>query len=134
MKDRLIELIDSQNKIKNLFHIGGSQYASYEVIYDVQEFQDWLQEIKLELQGIHDKTHDLFILETINVCGERMQGTHDRRIFNELTAKLNAIRKNIDKYYPEEVDKQSGTVARTNVIEDDNKEPLIFISHSSKNK
>ena len=35
------------------------------------EFQNWLQEIKLELQGIYDRTHDTFVWETINLCGKR---------------------------------------------------------------
>ena len=107
--------------------------TSFEQISDVPEFQNWLQEIKLELQGIYDRTHDIFVWETINLCGKRMDGVTEKKYFIELAGKLQAIRKNIDKYYPEEKvvselpQSQGGVFCMK-------KKPLIFISHSSKNK
>ena len=103
MKKDLIELIDSQKEIQKMFHpFDGGMGTSFERISDVSEFQNWIQEIKLELQGIYDGTHDTFVWETINLCGKRLYGFTEKKYFIELAAKLQAIRKNIDKYYPDE--------------------------------
>ena len=103
MKKDLIELIDSQKEIQKMFHpFDGGMGTSFERISDVPEFQNWIQEIKLELQGIYDGTHDTFVWETINLCGKRLDGFTEKKYFIELAAKLQAIRKNIDKYYPDE--------------------------------
>ena len=134
MKKDLIELIDSRKEIEKMFHpFDGGKGRAFEQISDVPEFQDWLQEIKLELQGIYDRTLDTFVWETINLCGKRLDGFTEKKYFIELVGKLQAIRKNIDKYYPEEKvvselpQSQGGVFCMK-------KKPLIFISHSSKNK
>ena len=132
MKKDLIKLIDSQEDIEKLFHkISDSFMPEIEEIHDVQEFQDWLMEIRLELQDIYDRLHDQYVWETINVCGKKMNGTTDRKVFSEIMGRLRAIRKNVGKYYPEEDQKY-----RIGVGEDvsEKKKPLIFISHSSKNR
>lgn len=50
MKKDLIKLIDSRKEIEKMFHpFDGSKGTSFERISDVPEFQNWLQEIKLEL-------------------------------------------------------------------------------------
>lgn len=86
-----------------MFHpFDGGMGTSFERISDVPEFQNWLQEIKLELQGIYDRTHDTFVWETINLCGKRLDGFTEKKYFIELVGKLQAIRKNIDRYYPDE--------------------------------
>lgn len=55
MKKDLIKLIDSRKEIEKMFHpFDGGKGTSFELISDVPEFQNWLQEIKLELQGIYD--------------------------------------------------------------------------------
>lgn len=134
MKKDLIELIDSRKEIEKMFHpFGGGMGASFERISDVPEFQNWLQEIKLELQGIYDRTHDTFVWETINLCGNRLDGFTEKKYFIELVGKLQAIRKNIDKYYPDE-EKESGLSHSQGGASGMKKKPLIFISHSSKNK
>ena len=134
MKKDLIGLIDSRKEIEKKFHsFDGGMGTSFEQISDVPEFQNWLQEIKLELQGIYDRTHDTFVWETINLCGKRLDGFTEKKYFIELAGKLQAIRKNIDKYYTEEKvvselpQSQGGVFCMK-------KKPLIFISHSSKNK
>jgi len=134
LKKDLIGLIDSRKEIEKKFHsFDGGMGTSFEQISDVPEFQNWLQEIKLELQGIYDRTHDTFVWETINLCGKRLDGFTEKKYFIELAGKLQAIRKNIDKYYPEEKvvselpQSQGGVFCMK-------KKPLIFISHSSKNK
>ncbi len=100
MKNDLITLIDSVDEIEKLFHnSGGNGLPKIQVIYDVQAFQDWLQEVRLELQDIYDRTKDHFILETLNEFNERMNGWSDKRIFSGIKSKLKAIRKNIDRYY-----------------------------------
>lgn len=134
MKEDLIELIDSQKEIEKKFHqFDGGMGKSFERISDVPEFQNWLQEIKLELQGIYDRTHDTFVWETINLCGKRLDGFTEKRYFIELVGKLQAIRKNIDKYYPEEKTELEHSQLQGGIL-DMKKKPLIFISHSSKNK
>lgn len=134
MKKDLIGLIDSRKEIEKKFHsFDGGMGTSFEQISDVPEFQNWLQKIKLELQGIYDRTHDTFVWETINLCGKRLDGFTEKKYFIELAGKLQAIRKNIDKYYQEEKvvselpQSQGGVFCMK-------KKPLIFISHSSKNK
>ena len=103
MKKDLIELIDSQKEIEKMFHpSNGGMGISFERISDVPEFQSWIQEIKLELQEIYDRTHDTFVLETVNLCGKRLDGFTEKKYFIELVGKLQAIRKHIDKYYPAE--------------------------------
>ncbi len=134
MKEDLIELIDSQKEIEKKFHqFDGGMGTSFERISDVPEFQNWLQEIKLELQGIYDRTHDTFVWETINLCGKRLDGFTEKRYFIELVGKLQAIRKNIDKYYPEEKTELEHSQLQGDIL-DMKKKPLIFISHSSENK
>lgn len=81
-----------------MFHpFGGGMGTSFERISDVPEFQNWLQEIKLELQGIYDRTHDTFVWETINLCGKRLVNIPDdipsavRRYGNHFLASLLCI-------------------------------------------
>ena len=134
MKKDLIELIDSRKEIEKMFHpFDGGKGRAFEQISDVPEFQNWLQEIKLELQGIYDRTHDTFVWETINLCGKRLDGFTEKRYFIELVGKLQAIRKNIDKYYPEEKTELEHSQLQGGIL-DMKKKPLIFISHSSENK
>ena len=131
MKKDLIKLIDSRKEIEKMFHpFDGGKGTSFERISDVPEFQNWLQEIKLELQGIYDRTHDTFVWETINLCGKRLDGFTEKKYFIELVGKLQAIRKNIDKYYPDE-EKESGLSHSQGGASGMKKKPLIFISHSS---
>ena len=131
MKNNFITLIDSVDDIEKLFHNpGGNGLPKIRVIYDVQAFQDWRQEVCLELQDILDRTKDNFILETLDVFNERMNGFSDKRIFSEMNGKLKAIRKNIDRYYPDETIEQERLDKGLKKMEE--KKPKIFISHSSK--
>lgn len=134
MKKDLIELIDSQKEIEKKFHpFDGGMGTSFERISDVPEFQSWIQEIKLELQEIYDRTHDTFVWETVNLCGKRLDGFTEKKYFLELGGKLQAIRKHIDKYYPEEKEVSELSQLQGGAFQV-KKKPLIFISHSSKNK
>lgn len=130
--NRLSELIDNIDEVELLFHHvpGISLSPSCDMIHDIQDYQDWIMEIRLELQNIYDRLHDQFIWETIRVCDKKMNGYNDKQIFSEIKAWLNAINRNINKYFPE--NDQSNLV----VAEGDNmkRKPLIFISHSTKNK
>ena len=135
MKTDLIKLIESTQDIEKLFHIaGGGSIPEFEKINDVQEFQDWLQEVKFELRDIYDRTHDHFVWETLNTCDKNMNGTTDRRVFNELSGKLRAIKKNIEKYYQGMPDTLNESISEEKMVQTQNQKPLIFISHSSKNK
>jgi len=132
LKKDLIKLIDSQKEIEKMFHpFDDNVGILFEKISDVPEFQNWFQEIKLELHGIYDRTHDTFVGETINLCGKRLDEFTEKKYFVELVGKLQAIRKNIDKYYPDEKKESSHSQGGASGMK---KKPLIFISHSSKNK
>ena len=126
---RLAELIDESDEIEKMFHAVGVGAASVETIYDVQAFQDWLQEINLELRAIHDRTKDHFIWETLNSISKPMNGWNDRQVFAEIKGKLKAIRRNIDKYYPHETENDEGMIDSRM-----EKQPKVFISHSSKDR
>lgn len=128
MKDNLLELINKTEEIEKLFH-NSSDSMAFDIIYDRQEFLLWLQEIKLELREIHDRTKDTFIWETINDLSANFNGWHDRQMFNKIKGNLFAIRKNIEKYFPQ---------TNNNAVQGREKEMLkkskLFISHSSKDK
>ena len=130
-KPRIVTLIDKMDEIEQLFHtVGGNGMPSVETIYDVQEFQDWLQEVNLELREIHNRTNDHFIWETLNLFSREMNGWNDKQIFSELKGILRAIRRNVDKYYQEDHEEQKTIVkGKANKVK---KTPKIFISHSSK--
>lgn len=130
-KPRIVTLIDKMDEIEQLFHtVGGNGMPSVETIYDVQAFQDWLQEVNLGLREIHDRTNDHFIWETLNLFNREMNGWNDKQVFSELKGKLRAIRRNVDKYYPEDPEEQKTTVkGKAKQVK---KTPKIFISHSSK--
>ena len=126
MKKDLLTLIDSIDEIEKLFHtVGGNGMPTVDTIYDIQAFQDWFQEVHLELRDIHDRTKDHFIWETLTDFNKSMNGWNDKQIFSEIKGKLKAIRKNIDKYYPGELE-----IKEQEIMTD--KPHKIFISHSSK--
>ena len=126
MKKDLLTLIDSIDEIEKLFHtVGGNGMPTVDTIYDIQAFQDWFQEVHFELRDIHDRTKDHFIWETLTDFNKSMNGWNDKQIFSEIKGKLKAIRKNIDKYYPGELE-----IKEQEIMTD--KPHKIFISHSSK--
>lgn len=57
-----------------------------------------------------------------------MRGTDDRKVFAEIAGKLRSIEKNINKYYSEINVEEHSRIIQTS------KTPMIFISHSSKDK
>lgn len=132
MKKDLLTLIDSIDEIEKLFHtVGGNGMPTVDTIYDIQAFQDWFQEVHLELQDIHDRTKDHFIWEALTDFNKKMNGWNDKHIFSEIKGKLKAIRKNIGKYYPDGLEKNQEIKEQKTMVD---KIPKIFISHSSKDK
>lgn len=132
MKKDFLTLIDSIDEIEKLFHtVGGNGMPTVDTIYDVQAFQDWFQEVHLELQDIHDRTKDHFIWEALTDFNKKMNGWNDKHIFSEIKGKLKAIRKNIGKYYPDGLEKNQEIKEQKTMVD---KIPKIFISHSSKDK
>ena len=132
MKERLLELIAKTDYIESLFHtVGGATRGvaipSSKMIGDVQEFQLWIQEIKLELQAIYAKTQDAFIKEALDDLSVRFDGWTDKRKFDKVKGDLLAIQRNIDIYYPQEC-----AVTLEKVVMPKN--PKIFISHASSDK
>lgn len=130
-KPRIAILIDQMDEIESLFHpTGGNGVPTTNTIHDVQEFQDWVQEVNLELRAIYDRTNDHFIWETLNLLSRKMNGLNDKQVFSELKGKLRAIRRNVDNYNPEDLEEQKTTVkGKATQVK---KTPKIFISHSSK--
>ena len=94
MKKDLIKLIDSRKEIEKMFHpFDGGKGTSFELISDVPEFQNWLQEIKLELQGIYDRTHDTFVWETINCVASALMVLRRKSILLSLSENFRLLEK-----------------------------------------
>ena len=132
MKDNLLKLINQTDHIGSLFHRQNVKgMPQFNIISDNAEFSIWKQELKLELEDIHDRTNDKFIRSTLVIINQGFNGWQDEKSFNELYGSLLAIQKNITKYYPEEAN-------NIKLIKEDNtmrkKSPKVFISHSSKDK
>jgi|GEM_PF-218134 len=128
-KFRLIELIDETEEIEKNFHIvGGGGVPEVEEIYDIEVFQNWLQEILFELENLPDAKIPGFIFDTINILKKPFNGWNDKKDFITIKGKLKAIRRNVDKYY---ADSEIGEFIMPTV---ENRKPKIFISHSSKDK
>lgn len=134
MKNDLLCLIEQIDYIKSFFHIvGGTGIPQLNVIYDKAEFSAWKQELQLELEGIHDRTHDKFIWSTLTLLKQGFSGWKDEQSYNELSGSLLAIRKNIDKYYPAEINRTQNDNDKEEQ-EMPQKSPKVFISHSSQDK
>ena len=129
MKQDFLNLINQVDSIESYFHMSPSSpgllVPPVEEIYDVAEFQLWIQMIQFELQEIVDKTSDKFAEETLAVARNKYYGWNDKTDFAELKGKLLAMKSHIDKYYPE-----SGE----NVKIYGTKPPKIFISHATTDK
>ena len=132
VKSDLLELVNQIEHIKSLFHIsGGNGMPQFNVVHDNPEFSAWKQEVQFELQDIYDRTNDNFIWNTLTSVKQDFNGWKDQTSFNELSGSLLAIRKNIDKYYPDEINTVSNIVEANTMSQ---KSPKIFISHSSLDK
>ena len=130
MKDHLFALINQVDIIRTYFKSSNPHepFAATKTIYNVPEFAEWSQALLLELQEIHDRTHDKYIWETLVTIKQGFSGWHDEASFAKLSGMLHAIQKNISKYYPAE---------KLKIMEEHTmpaKSPKIFISHSSKDK
>lgn len=126
MKDNLIRLIDEMDEIEDQFHTTAINNSKCVLtIYKDQKFNDWLQEVIYELIEISERTHDQFVIQTLEVLQQKMNGWNDERVFADIKSKLKVIRDNIDKYYiqNEFPDKENDSIVK--------KPPKLFISHSS---
>ena len=66
MKDNLLELINQIDYIRSLFHLPSVKgMPQFKTISDNAEFSAWKQELQLELEAIHDRTHDKFLWSTL---------------------------------------------------------------------
>lgn len=128
-KEELLILINSIDEIEGCFHKFQTPHKVYDQIYDVYEFQHWIQQVIYYLQEIYDRTRSHYIIETLNCCKQHMDGTNDKIQFNEIAAKLRSIEINIDRYYPNDIRKEAERKMGIN-----EKTPKIFVSHSSKDE
>lgn len=130
MKKELVALIetipDIESRFRKFVPSDGLCIPSGEFIYDVPEFIEWKEAVLFELQQIFDITHDTYVWNIINSTGviHKFNGKNynERDNFNKLKSSLSVIRKNINKYYPNELDESE---------EHEMPKPKIFISHSS---
>lgn len=131
MKQDLMKLIENMGQIKKRFHsVGGQSMPVHNIICDDSEFSLWKQEVQLELQEIFDRTHDQFIWDILIIVKQGFNSWKDEKSFNDLQGGLQAIYKNIDKYYPK-------SEQDTELLEENRmaiRKPKIFISHATKDK
>lgn len=131
MKKDLLNLIeaipDIEKKFRKYNPPKGTLLLPGEFIYDVPEFIEWKEEVQFELQQIYDRTMDTYIWKIINSTGiiHKFNGKcyDDRDNFNKLKSSLLVIKKNINKYFPDEETEESENNTML--------KPKIFISHSS---
>lgn len=130
MKKDLVALIeaipDIESKFRKFVSSDGLCIPSGEFIYDVPEFIEWKEAVLFELQDIYNRTNDTYVWNIINATGviHKFNGknSNERENFNKIKSSLTLIRKNINKYYLNEID----------VSEDQEiLRPKIFISHFS---
>ena len=95
MKQDFLNLINQIDLIESHFHMSSSSpgllVPSVEEIYDVPEFQSWIQMIQFELQEIVDATDDEFAKETLKIAKEKYNGWRDKTDFTTLKGKLLAM-------------------------------------------
>ncbi len=98
MEQELLNLIERTEEIEKKFrYVGGfSGIPSVEQIYDMQEFQNWIQELKFELQDIVERTGDTFVNDTLRAVSTNFNGWNDRKDFNKIKAKLAVIKKTLE--------------------------------------
>lgn len=127
MKADFLSLIEQIAEIEKLFHVTVSQpglaIPIVKEIYDVPEFQIWLQAVILEVQEIVDRTDDSYAKGTLAILDKPYNGYNDKRLFDKIKGRLLAMKGQIDKYY---AITQSNSASPAT--------PKVFISHSSKDK
>lgn len=93
-KPRLLELIDAIDNVEKCFHkSSGLGFSKVEVIYDIQDFQDWIQELQHELQHLLKSPSDKFIEDTLTLVSKSFNGWDDKKTFSEIKSKLSVIKK-----------------------------------------
>ena len=128
-KEELLMLIGSIDEIGKLFHRIGGDWIIIDKINDVPQYQEWIQQVIMYLQEIHDRTGDEYVRSALDSCKKHMNGADDRKLFNEIVGKLKGIERNIDKYYQNDAQEDGGENMKAN-----GKTPKIFISHAAADK
>ena len=132
MKSDLLSLIEKLDSLESLFHATSHTTPSkVNVVYDRTEFSAWKRELQFELEEINNRTHDKFIWDTLTLLNQGFNGWNDEHSYKELRGCLLTIRKNINKYYPTEIDDFQNTEDK-GAQTMPQKKPKVFISHSSK--
>lgn len=130
MRKDLVALIEAIPEIESKFRkfepSDGLCVPSGEFIYDNPDFIEWKEGIEFELQEIYDRVHDKYVWNIINATGviHKFNGKnyHERDNFNKLKSSLLVIQKNLNKYYPDELEESENSEML---------KPKIFISHAS---
>lgn len=125
MKESLIVLINQIDEIEKLFHYipasDGIAIPPYFMISDVPEFQIWKEKVVIELHSLYEKRKDSYVKGTIDILENPIVDWDEKNYFNTVKGKLFAIKGKIDMLYQTEEASNK-------------KKPMIFISHSSKDK
>lgn len=128
MKERLIYLIDQTEEIEKGFHYLTGIYSYMDMISDVPQYQEWKEDLLFEFRSIPDSYSDDYIKEIIKILSGTLNSYQENKDFNVLKAKLKTVRKNIDQYFPAE---STQNHVKETIMQ---KQPKIFISHSSDDK
>ena len=128
-KFRLIELIDETEEIEKIFiSLEVEEYRKLKRSMIQRRFKNWLQEILLELESLHDSKVPGFIFDTINILKEPFNGWNEKTDFTKIKGRLKAIQRNIDKYY------MHNETEEPIMAISEKRSQRFFISHSSRDR
>ena len=127
-KEELVNLSDRIDEIQKLFHPAPDPFNSINEIHDINEFNQWRDEVTFILQKIHDRTHDTSIWRAINQFKVNLNGYNDENEVNQMFSVLRTVVKRIDDYFPDQ-EKENKKVNSTTLKQYD-----VFISHANKDK
>ena len=130
-KEELQYLSDRIETIGKLFHPAPGQFNSFNEIHDVDEFNEWKDEVTFILQKIYDRTSDKSIWRAINQFTVNLNGMNDENEVGQMFSTLRTIVKRIDDYFPiDDVEKEIRNMTGVK----NRKKYDVFISHASKDK
>ena len=121
--NRLIALLSQVDELKDGFITQKGGPGSIDIrINNTEKFKEWKADVVLFLHDFKSE-YSKDIINTI----EGMKGWHDERDFEDVVAKLNAIKKKYDNEY-----KSKTNFIAENKLEGESNMKKVFVSHSTK--